>query len=992
MNNTPVTNSDFLNGIESRKLQVSDGFSLSSQMDNEIAEENLAENTIKADTEYNVSGLQSQGIAREDYDFPSIAGAGKSIADSETGVRLDNEFINPARMEVAGRDLATGDRYRSPLVDSEGYADQGFSLLRDSYKDPVSGRPAEDAYPLGYIGYQAMLEGNSYDQFVKMVPNDWPEENKKAAWATANRVQDRINFEEYVAENEPPEYEAPEMEPVTVDSLPTNKQWMDSISVIATKMGSIDKYENPEQLNDYGLNMLSTFNWNITAMAGIAARVMSSDDQELKNAWYTAMTIYENTEIDLTSMEGLEFTGRAIRGMATDPVTWASGGLASLTFKGVMKAYGTRMGSKYFAPILAGAGAGMVEEGIREASINTMKQGMAVSAGAQDEIDAGKVATDTGKAMAIGAVGGAGLDIAARGAMAGGSKVMSRMKEISNDPNFFNSPVAGGKSSQRGSIGDLLGEPRKVKPFYSRMQETVEAKLPPKGGTGRVLSQTINAWARKGQDFKAEELKWSGLDDYLTENADKKFTREDISNWLEDNNVQIEVKKLGEGSDEMEMVSVANTNRSAIDDPDYVASTAEDIAYDITETETGFEYYDDKSNAGESLEDFSMRIAQAQYDDSPFYEATDSVYGYTWSGNDDIGWNVKDPEGVSIGDVVYDEPRIQEMINTDVIEQGIWRSSEEVPEGFDGITEFHDYRVEGGENYRETLFKYKPKEGEDFTTGHYSDDNVLVHSRVSDFETTDGNSTMFLDEVQSDWHKKGEEAGYKSLEDNVNKMGDLLDERKLVRNKLEGIDNRMEKLNEDALLLRAKHKDEPLAKWKDKSDIEKARAIQKESQDINTEQRELLDKEKELTTELAKPDRSVADAPLKKGKSVELAMRSNLREAAMEGKDSLSWSTAQVHEDRWGGEHGGVFKNQYDKAMVKYGNKLAKKFGSHVKKSQIEDESGELIDVWEIPITDQMRQTAKKKGVELFQFGAGVSAAGAASQQMQGENNGSEFK
>jgi hypothetical protein len=50
-----------------------------------------------------------------------------------------------------------------------------------------------------------------------------------------------------------------------------------------------------------------------------------------------------------------------------------------------------------------------------------------------------------------------------------------------------------------------------------------------------------------------------------------------------------------------------------------------------------------------------------------------------------------------------------------------------------------------------------------FRESHWEDPNVLAHLRMSD-RVTDGKKTLLVDEVQSDWHQKGRERGYKGDE------------------------------------------------------------------------------------------------------------------------------------------------------------------------------------------------------------------------------------
>lgn len=98
----------------------------------------------------------------------------------------------------------------------------------------------------------------------------------------------------------------------------------------------------------------------------------------------------------------------------------------------------------------------------------------------------------------------------------------------------------------------------------------------------------------------------------------------------------------------------------------------------------------------------------------------------------------------------------------------------------DGPTKFSQYQLPGGENYRELLLTMPGGKTADwskgslrgnqaieagtFRGGHYDEPNVLAHVRFNDRVDAQGKKTLFVEEVQSDWHQKGRKQGYKSGE------------------------------------------------------------------------------------------------------------------------------------------------------------------------------------------------------------------------------------
>lgn len=91
-------------------------------------------------------------------------------------------------------------------------------------------------------------------------------------------------------------------------------------------------------------------------------------------------------------------------------------------------------------------------------------------------------------------------------------------------------------------------------------------------------------------------------------------------------------------------------------------------------------------------------------------------------------------------------------------------------------TKYSQYTTPGGSNYRELLLKLPPKnpaaaeQAEFFPkttqhpdlyrSSHWQDPNVLAHVRFNE-RTVGGQPTLFIEEIQSDWHQAGRKQGYR---------------------------------------------------------------------------------------------------------------------------------------------------------------------------------------------------------------------------------------
>lgn len=99
---------------------------------------------------------------------------------------------------------------------------------------------------------------------------------------------------------------------------------------------------------------------------------------------------------------------------------------------------------------------------------------------------------------------------------------------------------------------------------------------------------------------------------------------------------------------------------------------------------------------------------------------------------------------------------------------------------------YEDYKLPGGENYREILLKLpsnRPslknmsraeynaaidaadKAGiQNYQSQHWDEPNVLAHIRVQDRVGPNGEKILHVEEIQSDWHQEGRKKGYKGQE------------------------------------------------------------------------------------------------------------------------------------------------------------------------------------------------------------------------------------
>jgi len=505
-------------------------------------------------------------------------------------------------------------------------------------------------------------------------------------------------------------------------------------------------------------------------------------------------------------------------------------------------------------------------------------------------------------------------------------------------------------------VAEALRQPEKnALGFYSPLEEAVGNLQNQKGTGQQYLAQLL-----KTQGVKQEEVATRGLDTFLESNP--KVTREQMAQYLRENPVQLKETVLGANS--QRDLNTMNYNDyfldegRVLDDPDYVSSRADDIAYDYesnnpdivqmmrenTMKELGFTA-DDLANpyneakfqqkVNDSIYEDSLKQAEEEYRDNPFMEHTDEL-GYRVTGNDDMGYDVIDPTGNPInyrnnGSMSLSEA--EEAIREHALDRGYLHMEED-----ELGTKYHDYTLPNGENYREVLIQYDPKLSykdsireltpEDkqrlgvdtgvlakvkdtwgyypsrevaemqlssrlpkYESGHFDEPNILAHFRTTD-RTIDGKKTLFVEEIQSDWHQAGRKKGYeqdvKPLQETYDKLAqEQHDYLKEMYKKYSPYATDPEKMKMLDTLPDSTRKMvfETLHKQMSPTEIEKYETLFNQNKDAL----KALQEAKRNT---------VPDAPFKKNWQ-ELAMKRAMQMAAEGGYDRVAFTTGKQQADRY---------------------------------------------------------------------------------------------
>jgi len=166
----------------------------------------------------------------------------------------------------------------------------------------------------------------------------------------------------------------------------------------------------------------------------------------------------------------------------------------------------------------------------------------------------------------------------------------------------------------------------------------------------------------------------------------------------------------------------------------------------------------------------------------------------------------------------------------------------------------------------------------DFTAGHYDEPNVLAHARHNERTLSNGDKTLFIEEIQSDWHQKGRKSGYK---------GDY----SVLENKIKDAARKSgADMNEVGWAIDQLKKEPLLSK---NPDAERAWDVVSMAADEPISMGKL-----DLNAFHDIKDYGVPDAPFKKNWH-DLTFRRMAHEAAKRDMDTISWTPGQVQADRY---------------------------------------------------------------------------------------------
>lgn len=427
--------------------------------------------------------------------------------------------------------------------------------------------------------------------------------------------------------------------------------------------------------------------------------------------------------------------------------------------------------------------------------------------------------------------------------------------------------------------------------FYSALERAL-TDAPIKKATGKEW----RGWLSNRPGIKAEEIEYTGLDDFLTLNQDTPLTRNEVLAHVQDNAIQIVENSFGDDpplhidgiEPDPEIAAEYASQLSEIEAEIADALKASGMKRDELKAVSpdGQIVEVRKSNMGNwhtiaRNGDWSTTKYATKEEATAVMEAAAKIW-------DQIG---------KFQDKVAKETNRARDIRRTILERSLEKVRGSAPRPRDiGPPKWSQYTIAEGVNYREIVFEWaNPPDSlkqRPFARSHHERDNVLAHARVVDRKLPDGSMAVHGEELQSDWHQKGRDFGYYK---NLSKQ----DGKRLVE--IEAALDKSERAVMDLYDTIAKENGyKSLADFEKQKYAESKRAIDEDPRvKAIFENDNVLIKERDaLIAKQVKQPRQVPDAPFKKN-WVEVVLKRLILYAAHKGYSELLITPGIIQAERF---------------------------------------------------------------------------------------------
>ena len=517
--------------------------------------------------------------------------------------------------------------------------------------------------------------------------------------------------------------------------------------------------------------------------------------------------------------------------------------------------------------------------------------------------------------------------------------------------------------------------------FFSSVEDAAN-NLKQEKGSGQQMRSMI----AKSPGVKAEEMEWIGLDEFLA--GKKSVSRAEIQEFVAANKVEVEevtkttnpdaedfssfevvpqgidesyeaysslidgiednIAGIVSGSDSYYIENVIDIMKAGRNDPPELEDVWTGQLRDHFANDDAIDDLPD--DLKDEFRDAIEEIAKSEYMENPTEIYTiasdDGSFGYNVYGNEQTDYTITDHRGRLVASEIYSLEEVEIQAQVDARNRGLLGASE-------GDTMFSDYKVDGGDNYREVLLTVpdtrdfmtrraaeledmgpgrtdaedleylslrgqneidpRRRPGDKFTKGHFDEDNVVAHIRLTDRTGPNDERILYVEEMQSDWRQKGWRYGYQGSE---RFTGDFTTKKVKTRR---GGEEWQVKDGNGNLVTTIPHTREynPLGidpedprasgigEGREVSSADeaisvaqgRASALKEEMFKTRNSRMQESDQSRSMRFDISSESLRVPPAPLKNWQ--EVAFRRVMRIAADEGYDSVAWTPGSVHSARY---------------------------------------------------------------------------------------------
>lgn len=293
-----------------------------------------------------------------------------------------------------------------------------------------------------------------------------------------------------------------------------------------------------------------------------------------------------------------------------------------------------------------------------------------------------------------------------------------------------------------------------VNGFYSPIEKALAEITQDKGTASQFLAQI-----KKAKGVKADELKYTGVEQYLTGLGDARISKQEVMDFMRDNRIRIERVVYGETP--WEQRKIGQWTRK-IDGRMTDGRRIPNAKVTITYNDDGL-YYGENSVTKFVRKFETLEEAMAAYDGIDALSGDGKYSEYVLPG---------DAENYKELVITYPRQQLRSDVKVvkreDIADAEDWYPNYVVTEKGKVIDSRRAYsalewEVVGGDTVQEALDaaeNHNHRLFESFTNSHFKHPNVLAHIRMNTREDQGGNTVLFIEEIQSDWAQRGRKKGF----------------------------------------------------------------------------------------------------------------------------------------------------------------------------------------------------------------------------------------